>query len=98
MLKIYFNLIFRTMKIISILLSMIVIGINVFFVYRTVSELNLSFGPIIAIIIVAIFYMILVIYLAIHMIVSLQSNNFMHIDFIKKFVLNDDERTLDVSI
>lgn len=82
------------MKTIAILLSVIVIAINVFFVYGTLSELNLSAGLITVIVIVAILYLIFVLYLSVHMIASMRNDNLMHIPFIKKYVMNDGDRTL----
>lgn len=70
------------------------IAINIFFVYGTISDLDLSTGPIAAIVLVAIIYLLFVFYLAIHMIASITESNLIHVPFIQKYVMNDCARTL----
>lgn len=56
---------------------------------NTVEELELSVLPLIAVIIVAIFYVILVIYLIVHMLGSIFIETFGQKDVIQKYFFNE---------
>lgn len=85
-------LICRPIKIVSIVLSIVVILINTFFVYNTMDDLEVG-GAIIAVVgVVGVLYIIFVIYLAIHLAVSMGNKTLAEKDFVKKYVMVTDAK------
>lgn len=71
---------------------MVVIGINMSFVYSTVMEFDASWSILVAIAIVVIFYILLCVYLSIHLIASLREDNLSSFPFVAKYVTTDEGR------
>lgn len=88
---------FRANKVVSILLSIVVIGINTYFVINTVNELNLHWFPITIIVIVGIMYLIFCAYLVVHMVISMGNTSLLRYGFVKKYVMGPVDATLDIS-
>ncbi|XP_017769455.1 PREDICTED: protein Malvolio-like [Nicrophorus vespilloides] len=84
-------------KIVSILLSVVVVSINIFFVVSTVSEQNLPAGAIAAIGVVGFFYLLFCLYLVIHLIASM-SETVAKIPIIQKYVYVEADHTLSLNI
>lgn len=81
-------------KIVAILLSIVVILINTYFVSTTVHDLQLGGFSLTVIAILAILYLIFCIYLVIHMAVSMGNQSLTRYDFVKKYVLSAQDMTL----
>lgn len=88
---------FRIIKTIAILLSLVVIGINIFFVYNTVDELEISEGLLAIVIIYGILYLVFCVYLGIHLAVSMGNQALSNMPLIQKYVMVTDSR-LNVDI
>lgn len=79
-------------KTVAILLSLVVIGINIFFVYNTVDELELNKGIIAVIIIYGVLYLLFCVYLGIHLAVSMGNQTLSKIGFVQKYVIVSDSK------
>ncbi|CRL01680.1 CLUMA_CG014899, isoform A [Clunio marinus] len=82
-------------RFIAILLSVIVIGINIFFVINQVNQANLSAGWITFVVIFALAYIAFNIYLVIHMCCSIGSSRLSQYHFVQKYVLKNPSLLLD---
>lgn len=90
-------LFYSIIKIISILLSVIVIAINIFFVYNTVDELELGQGLIAVVIVYGVLYLLFCVYLAIHLAVSMGNKTLAKLSFVQKYVMvNDSKLTMKI--
>lgn len=74
-------------KIVSILLSIVVIAINIFFVTSTIEEAGLSAGIMSIIIIFAILYLAFCVYLVLHMAACMGNQRVLSWPFVQKYVL-----------
>lgn len=83
---------FSIIKTIAILLSLVVIGINIFFVYNTVDELELSQGYIIGVIIYGVLYLLFCVYLGVHLAVSMGNQTLANMSFVQKYVVVNESR------
>lgn len=86
------NLFFSVIKIVSILLSLVIIAINIYFVYNTVDELELSAGLIAAVIVYGVLYLLFCVYLGIHLAVSMGNQTLAKIGFVQKYVMVSDSK------
>nr|XP_022919764.1 protein Malvolio-like [Onthophagus taurus] len=86
------------LKIVAFLLSAAVISINIYFVYSTVEEMDLNAGALSGVLIVAVLYVMLVIYLIIHLTASININTIGQKPFIKKYFLVDSDHNLELKI
>lgn len=76
-------------KVCSIVLGIIVIAINAFFVVTKILESDLSTLVIILIVILSICYSIFVLYLSLHMVISFGSTKLENVTLIQQYVMND---------
>ncbi|CAG9815191.1 unnamed protein product [Phaedon cochleariae] len=81
----------------SILLSIVVIGINTYFVVNTMNELDLHWFSLLLVIVVGIFYLLFCLYLVVHLIVSIGNTRLLRYDFVNKYVIGPVDATLDIS-
>ena len=81
------------MKIIFILLSFVIIGINIFFVTGTIMELDMDSNIFIAIGILAAAYFAFVLYLALHLYISLGNKKIETHPWIQKYVIYAEMNT-----
>lgn len=79
------------------MLSVIIIAINIFFVYNTVDEWELGPGPVAAIVVGGVIYLIFCVYLAIHMAAAMGSKRLARTPWVQKYVLVSDDK-LNASI
>lgn len=79
---------FRGNKIASILLSVVVIGINTYFVIETVKALELEWFALTGVAIVGVFYLLFCTYLVIHMAVSMGNRNLLNYSFVNKYIMS----------
>ncbi|GJQ84295.1 Mvl [Trypoxylus dichotomus] len=86
------------LKIISITLAVVVITINIFFVINTVEEMGLGVIPLIGVIILGILYVVLVIYLTIHMFGSIFVDTFGQKEFIQKYFFKEQNHNLALKL
>jgi len=84
-------------RIVSILLSVVVIGINIFFVMSRVQDADLSAGWISLVVIFAIAYIAFNVYLVIHMCCSIGSTWFTQFSFVRKYVLKNPGSLMDAA-
>lgn len=82
-----FFVVFRGNKIVATLLSIVVISINTYFVINTVNEAEFTVGPLIAVGIFGVLYLLFCIYLAIHMTVSMGNSWLASMPFVQKYVM-----------
>lgn len=73
-------------KVIATLLSVVVIGINTYFVINTVNDLELTWFPLLCVILVGICYLIFCAYLVVHMAISMGNIRLTQYDIVKKYV------------
>lgn len=74
----------------SIVLSVVVIGINIFFVGGTIAGLNLPMAALVSIYLAAACYAVFCSYLALHLYVSLGNKSIENKQFIKKYVIVEE--------
>ncbi|KAG5891791.1 hypothetical protein JTB14_006185 [Gonioctena quinquepunctata] len=84
-------------KIASIMLSITVIAINTYFVVNTVSEMELTWFPLLIVIIIGIFYLLFCAYLVVHMAISMGNTNLLRYNMVKKYVVGPVDATLDIN-
>ncbi|KAJ8951148.1 hypothetical protein NQ318_021592 [Aromia moschata] len=84
-------------KIASILLSIMVIAINTYFVVNTVNELELHWFPLLLVVIVGIFYLVFCAYLVIHMAISMGNTSLLRYSLVQRYVVGPVDSTLDIS-
>ncbi|XP_028142899.1 protein Malvolio isoform X2 [Diabrotica virgifera virgifera] len=84
-------------KVAAILLSIVVIMINTYFVINTVDELQLTWPLLVVVVIVGIFYLLFCFYLVIHMSISMGSTNLLRYNFVNKYIMGPVDATLDIS-
>ncbi|EFA04852.1 protein Malvolio isoform X1 [Tribolium castaneum] len=84
-------------KIASILLSILVIGINTYFVVETMNELHLHWYALVFVVIIGIFYLIFCAYLVIHMAISMGNTNLLRYHLVKKYIMAPIESQLSVN-
>jgi len=82
-------------RVVAILLSVVVIGINIFFVMSRVQEAELSPGWISLVVIFAIAYIAFNFYLVIHMSCSIGGTWFTQFSFVRKYVLKNSGSLMD---
>lgn len=83
-------IIFRAIRIVSVLLSIVVILVNIFFVYNTVDEWELEGGAIAAIGVGAVLYLVFCVYLAIHLAAAMGNKTLRESKFVQKYVTVND--------
>ncbi|CAG9766746.1 unnamed protein product [Ceutorhynchus assimilis] len=82
-------------KITSVLLTIVIVTINIFFVVNTIQESDFSNGILAVIFVLAVGYFILVIYTMVHMIVSFTKDNCENVHWVRKYFtmpLNEKNR------
>lgn len=84
-------------KVASILLSILVIAINTYFVVNTVYEFNLHWVMIFVIVVIGIIYLLFCVYLVVHMAVSMGNTTLMRYDFITKYVVGPNDAQLSIN-
>lgn len=87
---------FRGNKIASIILSIVVITINTYFVVNTVNEHNLHWFFLLVIIIVGIFYLLFCFYLVVHMAISMGNTSLLRYHFVNKYIMGPVDMTLNI--
>lgn len=76
---------------------MVIIAINIFFVYNTVQEWEPGTGPVVGIVIVGVLYLLFCIYLAIHLVVAMGNKRLGRVSWVQKYVTVDDSKlNLDI--
>uniref|UniRef100_V5GXD1 Protein Malvolio n=1 Tax=Anoplophora glabripennis TaxID=217634 RepID=V5GXD1_ANOGL len=73
-------------KIVSIILSVIIVGINIYFVAEQLIELDLAVGWQVLIYIITILYFLLIVYISIHMYISMGGTKLENNEFMQKYV------------
>lgn len=68
-------------------LSVVVIGINTYFVVNTVNEMDLNWAALVLVVIIGILYLLFCCYLALHMAVSMGNKSLLRFDVITKYVI-----------
>ncbi|CAH1112007.1 unnamed protein product [Psylliodes chrysocephalus] len=84
-------------KIASILLSIIVIAINTYFVINTVNSLDFHWFPLLLVVIIGILYLLFCLYLVIHMAISMGNTNLLRYNAVNKYIIGPVDATLDIS-
>ncbi|XP_018565976.1 protein Malvolio isoform X2 [Anoplophora glabripennis] len=84
-------------KVASILLSIVVIAINTYFVVNTVNELELHWFPLLVVILVGILYLLFCAYLVVHMAISMGNTRLLRYGFVNKYVMGPIDSALDIS-
>ncbi|GLV38284.1 Malvolio [Carabus blaptoides fortunei] len=74
-------------KIVATLLSIVVISINTYFVVNTVSDAQLTWGPLTAVVIFGILYLLFCFYLVIHMAVSMGNQRLGRQPLVQRYVM-----------
>lgn len=87
----------RFNKIASILLSVVVIGINTYFVVETVNELHLHWFALLIVVIIGICYLIFCAYLVIHMAISMGNTELLRYSLVKKYIMGPIDSQLSVN-
>lgn len=83
---------------VSVLLSIIIIAVNIFFVYNTVDEWELGPGPVAAIGVGGVIYLIFCVYLAIHTAVAMGNKTLARKSWVQKYVVVDSGTKLNANI
>ncbi|KAK9886485.1 hypothetical protein WA026_016768 [Henosepilachna vigintioctopunctata] len=83
-------------KIGSILLSIVVIGINTYFVIQTVQDRALDWPWLFVVGVIGVLYLVFCVYLVIHMSVSMGCDRLLRYDFVNKFVVGPVNSNLTV--
>ncbi|KAJ8928893.1 hypothetical protein NQ314_018464 [Rhamnusium bicolor] len=83
-------------KIASILLSIVVIAINTYFVINTVNSLELHWFPLLLVVIAGIMYLLFCAYLVIHMAIAMGSTHLLRYNLVNKYVAGPLDTTLDI--
>ncbi|KAL3270632.1 hypothetical protein HHI36_021164 [Cryptolaemus montrouzieri] len=83
-------------KLAAILLSIVVIGINTFFVTQTVQDLSLAWPWLVLVCIIGVLYLLFCIYLVLHMAVSMGWDSLLKYDFVNNFVIGPVNSSLSV--
>ncbi|XP_023018599.1 protein Malvolio isoform X2 [Leptinotarsa decemlineata] len=84
-------------KIASIALSIVVIAINTYLVINTVNEMELSWFPLLIVVVFGIIYLLFCAYLVVHMAVSMGNTNLLRYNFVNKYVMGPVDATLDIN-
>ncbi|XP_065162221.1 protein Malvolio-like [Atheta coriaria] len=84
-------------KIVTLLLAIVIIGINIYFVSSTITELELSAGPLVGVAIGGTLYLLLCLYLTIHLIASI-SETVAQKPLIKKYFFIEHDRQLSLDL
>ncbi|XP_065167478.1 protein Malvolio-like isoform X3 [Atheta coriaria] len=74
-------------KVIATLLSIVVIGINTYFVIETVKAAELEWASLTLIVLFGILYLVFCGYLVIHMAISMGNTRLMQYDFVQKYIV-----------
>lgn len=93
----FFKLFFRGNKVVATLLSVLVIGINTYFVVETVNELHLHWFALTIVVIVGIIYLLFCAYLVIHMAVSMGYTGLLQYRFVRKYVMGPVDANMSVN-
>lgn len=78
-------MLFRLYKITSILLSIVVVAINIFFIITELNGENFNIGVIVLIYIFSFLYCVFVIYVVIHMVIAFGGDKYQHIPWVEKY-------------
>ncbi|RZC14257.1 Malvolio, partial [Asbolus verrucosus] len=84
-------------KVASILLSILVITINTYFVVQTMKDLHLQWYALLVVIIIGICYLIFCAYLVIHMAISMGNTNLLRYRLVTKYVVGPVDSQLSVN-
>ncbi|XP_056637937.1 protein Malvolio-like isoform X2 [Diorhabda sublineata] len=84
-------------KVASILLSIVVIGINTYFVISSVDKMELNGFLLFLVITVGIVYLIVCCYLVLHMTISMGNTSLLRFSFVNKYIMGPVDATLDIS-
>ncbi|XP_076253827.1 protein Malvolio-like isoform X1 [Rhynchophorus ferrugineus] len=84
-------------KIMSVLLSLVVIAINIYFVVSTVNEFNLNWFWLALVIFLGILYILFCTYLVIHMAVSMGDTRLLRYNFVEKYIMGPVGNTFTIS-
>lgn len=87
---------FRGNKIASIILSVVVIAINTYFVVNTVNEHHLHWFFLLLVIVIGIFYLVFCFYLVLHMAISMGNTSLLRYNFVNKYIMGPVDMTLNI--
>lgn len=82
---------------VATLLSVVVIGINTYFVVETVHNFNLHWFALTIVVIVGIIYLLFCAYLVAHMAVSMGYKKLLRYKFVTKYVISPVDANLSVN-
>lgn len=81
----------------AILLSILVIAINTYFVVQTVNDFEFGWAALLLVIVIGICYLVFCVYLVVHMAVSMGNRNLLRYDFVSKYIMGSIESQLAVN-
>lgn len=87
----------RENKVVATLLSVVVIGINTYFVVETVHNLHLHWFALTIVILIGIVYLLFCAYLVIHMAVSMGYSKLLKYKFVTRYVISPVDANLSVN-
>lgn len=87
----------RCNKIVASLLSVVVIGINTYFIIQTVADKHVHWPGLTVIAIIGIFYLAFCVYLVLHMIVSMGNVTLLQYRFVNKYVVGSNDSNYVIS-
>ncbi|KAJ3650843.1 hypothetical protein Zmor_016921 [Zophobas morio] len=84
-------------KVASILLSVVVIAINTYFVVQTMNDLHLHWYALFFVVIIGICYLIFCAYLVIHMAISMGNTNLLRYGLVRRYIMAPTDAQLSVN-
>lgn len=77
---------YSSVKIVSIVLSLVIVGINIYFVAEQLIELDLDVGWQVLIYLGTVLYFLFIVYISVHMYISMGNTNLENNELIQKYV------------
>lgn len=87
----------RENQVVATLLSVVVIGINTYFVVDTVHNLHLHWAALAIVVLIGVIYLLFCAYLVIHMAVSMGYSKLLRYRFVSKYVISPVDANLSVN-
>jgi NRAMP (natural resistance-associated macrophage protein)-like metal ion transporter len=84
-------------KVASILLSVVVIAINTYFVVETMNSLHLHWFALVIVVVIGVCYLIFCAYLVVHMAISMGNTNLLRYGLVKKYIMGPIDSQLSVN-
>ncbi|GJQ81936.1 Mvl [Trypoxylus dichotomus] len=84
-------------KVVATLLSVVVIGINTYFIVNTVSDQQLHWPALTLVVLIGIAYLLFCCYLAIHLAISMGNKSLLRFNLVTKYVIGTSETDTGIS-